>query len=126
MRGKQLRTRNHCALLVIEEPILAGLETGNDRMPGRSRVFGRMLARRTVAATDVPTLRTPAQMKPPTFRRRQAFDTPIATRLRSRVNSVVIFLHFEFSFLAADEVPPPFSISWMSRYLFRIMCGGPR
>jgi hypothetical protein len=30
-------------------------------------MLGCMLARGTVAATDVPTLRTPAEMKPPTI-----------------------------------------------------------
>jgi hypothetical protein len=32
-------------------------------------MLGCMLARRTVAATDVPTLPTPAEVKPPTSRR---------------------------------------------------------
>ena len=68
MRRKQLHTLDHPPLLVIEEPILTRLEAGNDRMPCCRRMLGRMLARRTVAATDVPTLRTPTEMKPPTFR----------------------------------------------------------
>ena len=73
MRREQLRTLDHplllvILLLVIEEPILTGLEAGNDRMPCCRRMLGRMLARRTVAATDVPTLGTPTEMKPPTFR----------------------------------------------------------
>ena len=53
---------------VIVEPIRTRLEAGNDRMPCFRRMLGRMLARRTVAATDVPTLRTPTEMKPPAFR----------------------------------------------------------
>ena len=68
MRRKQLLTLDHPLLLVIEEPILTRLEAGNDRMPCRYRMLGCMLARRTVATTDVPTLRTPAEVKPPTFR----------------------------------------------------------
>jgi hypothetical protein len=68
MRRKQLHTLDHPPFLVIVEPILTRLEAGNDRMPCCRRMLGRMLARRTVAATDVPTLRTPAEMKPPTFR----------------------------------------------------------
>ena len=98
MRRKQFHTFDHALLLVIEEPILTRLEACNDRMPCRCRMLGCMLTRRTVAATDVPTLRTPTKMKPPTFRRCQAFDTPLATRLRSGVDSAVVFLHVRFSF----------------------------
>src|SRR5271155_1066403 len=98
MRRKQLHTLDHCLLLVIVEPILTRLEAGNDRMPCFCGMLGRMLARRTVAATDVPTLRTATEMKPPAFRRRQAFDAPIATRLRSGVDSAVVFFHFQLSF----------------------------
>ncbi len=68
MWRKQLHTLDHPPLLVIVEPILTWLEAGNDRMPGFRRMLGRMLVRRTVAATDVPTLRTPTEMKPPAFR----------------------------------------------------------
>ena len=55
-------------LLVIVEPILTRLEAGNDRKPRFRRMLERKLARRTVAATDVPTLRTPTETKPPAFR----------------------------------------------------------
>ncbi len=68
MRRKQLHTLDHPLLLVIVEPILTRLEAGNDRMPGCRRMLGCMLTRRTVTASDVPTLRTPTEMKPPTFR----------------------------------------------------------
>jgi hypothetical protein len=68
MRGKQLRTLNRPLLLVIEEPILTRLEAGNDRMPGFRCMLRGVLARRTVAATNVPTLRTSTEVKPPTFR----------------------------------------------------------
>src|ERR1700683_5002495 len=98
MRRKQLRALDHPPLLIIVEPILTRLEAGNDRMPCRCRMLGCMLTRRTVTASDVPTLGTPTEMKPPTFRRRQAFHAPVATRLRSGVDSAVIFLHFDFSF----------------------------
>ena len=67
MRRKQLHTLDHPLFVVIVEPILTRLEAGNDRMPCRCRMLGCMLARRTVTASDVPTLRTPAEMKPPTF-----------------------------------------------------------
>ncbi len=103
MRRKQLCTLDHLLLLVIlllviEEPILTGLEAGNDRMPSRCRMLRCMLARRTVTATYVPTLRTAAEMKPPTFRGRQTFHTSIATRFRSGVNSTQTLFHFRFSF----------------------------
>jgi hypothetical protein len=99
MRRKQPHTLDRCPLLVIVEPILTRLEAGNDRMPRCRGMLGCMLARRTVAASDVPALRAPAEMKPPTFRRRQAFHTPIAARLRSGVDSALIFLHFDLSSL---------------------------
>src|SRR5208282_6941818 len=110
MRRKQLHTLYHRLLLVIEEPILTWLEAGNDRMPCRCGMLGCMLARRTVAATDVPTLRTPAEVKPPAFRCRQAFHTPIATRLRSGVDSAQTLFHFRFSFrvlCSQNNVKPP-------------------
>jgi hypothetical protein len=78
-RRKQFTTFDHPLLLVIEEPVLTRLKAGNDRMSCCRRMLGCMLARRTVAASDVPTLRTPTQMKPPTFRQRQAFHTSVAT-----------------------------------------------
>ena len=52
MWRKQLHTLDHPPLLVIVEPILTRLEAGNDRIPCCRRMLGRMLARRTVAATD--------------------------------------------------------------------------
>jgi hypothetical protein len=99
MRRKQPHALDHRPLLVIVEPILTRLEAGNDRMPRCRGMFGCMMARRTVAASDVPALRAPAEMKPPTFRRRQAFHTPIAARLRSGVDSALIFFHFDLSSL---------------------------
>src|SRR5580692_6236121 len=63
-----------------------------------------MLTRRTVTASDVPTLRTPAQMKPPTFRRCQAFHTPVATWFRSGIHSTMIFLHFAIPLKVARPV----------------------
>src|ERR1700733_16167425 len=98
MWRKQLHTLDHPPLLVIVKPILTRLEAGNDRMACCRRMLGGMLARRTVAATDVPALRTPTEMKPPAFRRLQAFDTAIATWLRSGVDSALFFFHFQSSF----------------------------
>jgi hypothetical protein len=100
MRRKQFPTfdRDHPLLLVIVEPVLTRLEAGNDRMPVCCRMLGCMLARRTITASNVPALRTPAQMKPPTFRRCQAFHTPVATRFRSGVDSPQSLFHFRSSF----------------------------
>jgi hypothetical protein len=68
VRRKQFHTFDHPLLLVIKEPVLTRLEAGNDRMPCCRRMLGCMLTRRTVTASDVPALRAPAEMKPPTFR----------------------------------------------------------
>src|SRR5579871_5909405 len=93
---KQLHTPDHRPLLVIVEPILTRLEAGNDRMPCCRRMLGRMLARRTVTATDVSTLHAATEMKPPAFGRRQAFDTPIAARLRNGIDSALLFFDSQF------------------------------
>ena len=59
-----------------------------------------MLIRRTVTASDVPTLRTPTEMKPPTSRRRQAFYTSVATWFRNGVDSARRLFHLRFSLVA--------------------------
>ena len=98
MGRKQLHPFDHSLFLVIEEPILTRLEAGYDRMLCRCRMLGCMLARRTVTASDVPTLRAPAEVKPPTVRGREALHTPIATRFRSGVDSAHTFFHSRSSF----------------------------
>jgi len=95
---KQLHTLDHPPFLVIVEPALTRFETGYDRMPCCRRMLGGMLTRRTVTASDVPTLRAPTEMKPPASPRRQAFDTSVATWFRSGIDPGVIFLHFDASF----------------------------
>ena len=65
---RQFHTFDHRKLLVIEEPVLTRLKAGYDRMPRCCRVLRCVLTRGTVAASDVPTLCTPTEMKPPTFR----------------------------------------------------------
>src|SRR5271166_6475978 len=97
MRRNQLRTVERLARLVTVEPILTRLEAGDDRMPRLCRVPGCMLARGAVTATDVSALRAPAEMKPPSIRRRQAFHAPVAARFRSRVDSAPTIPHFDFS-----------------------------
>ena len=104
---KQFHTLDHFPLPVIEEPVLTRLKAGDDRMPCCRRVLRCVLTRRTVAASDVPTLRTPTEMKPPTFRRRQAFHTPVAAWFRSEIKSAVGFLrHFDSSWKGARIVRP--------------------
>jgi len=66
----QLHTPDHRPFLEIVAPILTWLAAGNDGMPRFRRMPGRMLAWRTVAATEVPTLRAATEMKPPAFGRR--------------------------------------------------------
>ena len=110
VRRKQFHTLDHPPSLVIVEPVLSWFEAGNHRMPSRRRVPGCMLTRRTVTASDVPTFRTPAEMQPPTFRRRQAFHTPVATWFRSGIKSTAISLHFVFPFrrcMFSNELKPP-------------------
>src|SRR5260370_1021519 len=56
-----------------------------------------MWTRRTVTASDVPTLRTSTEMKPPASGRRQAFYTSVATWFRSWVDSARGLFHLRFS-----------------------------
>src|SRR5512144_243929 len=51
--------------LEVPEPLLAGLEALNVAMATVPEVGARVLARRGVAASDVPALRAPSQMEPP-------------------------------------------------------------
>ena len=100
VRRKQLRTLDHRLFPVIVKPIFTGLEAGNDRVPCLRGMLGCMLARRTIAASDVSALRAPAEMKPPTFGRSQAFHTPGAARFRSGIDSALISLHLDLSSLS--------------------------
>jgi hypothetical protein len=110
VRRKQLHAFDHAPRLVIEEPVLTRLKACYDRVSGRRRMLRCMLTRRTVTASNVPALRTAPEMKPPTPRRRQAFYTTIATRLRSGVDSAHTLFHFRFSFRLTcpqNSVKPP-------------------
>src|SRR5512142_2979600 len=51
--------------LEVPEPLLAGLEALNVAMAAVPEVGARVLARRGVAASDVPALRAASQMEPP-------------------------------------------------------------
>jgi len=111
MRRKQPHTLDHRLLFVVVEPILTRLKAGNDRMARHHGMLGCMLAGRTVAASDMPALRAPAEMKPPTIRRSQAFHTPIAYRLRSGVDSALNSFHFDLSSLLTRYLPTPNSLA---------------
>lgn len=63
---RQLRAVVIVVGLVVPEPVLAGLERPDYRMPGVLPVLGRMTRQRVVAATDVPASRTTPQVHPPT------------------------------------------------------------
>src|SRR5690348_7517492 len=52
--------------LVIPEPVLAGFERPDYRMPGLLPVLGRMTRERVVAATDVSACGATPQVHPPT------------------------------------------------------------
>jgi hypothetical protein len=102
VRRRQFHTFGRRLLLVVVEPFFAWLKAGYDRMAGRRSMLRSMLTRRTVTAPDVPTLRTSAEMKPPTFGRRKTFDTPVATWFGGEIDSAMIFFHFCFSCIPSD------------------------
>jgi hypothetical protein len=98
VRRKQFRALDHPPRLVIVEPVLTRLKAGDDRMPGRRRMLRCMPTWRAIAASDVPTLGAPAEMKPPTPRGRQALHAPVAARFRSRIDSAGMSLHLGCAF----------------------------
>lgn|SRR5271166_606043 len=51
---------------VAPEPVFARLEASDNGVTGRACVSGGMLARRVVTTPNMPALRTPAEVKPPT------------------------------------------------------------
>jgi hypothetical protein len=63
--------------LVIVEPGLARLETREDMVTGRLKMFGGVAARRAVATADVSAFRATPQVQPPSMRS-QAFEAPIS------------------------------------------------
>src|SRR6516165_2069878 len=72
--------------LVVPEPVLAGLEALDDRMPRYLRVRGRVPRRRAVTAPDVPALCAPAQVDPPAAGR-VALDAARSARRHRRVDT---------------------------------------
>src|SRR6202035_1062143 len=53
---------------IVVKPMLARLETGDNRVTRSGKMFRCMLTWRTIAAADVTALRASAQMKPPSAR----------------------------------------------------------
>jgi len=100
MRRKQLHTFDHPLRLVIERtnPHL-GSKLAMIGCPVACRMLGMHAGLgRTVTASDVPTLRTPAEMKPPTFSAMQTFHDPSPLGFEAGLIPPMIFLHFDFSF----------------------------
>jgi hypothetical protein len=63
-RGK-LRPFEELLARVIPKPVFTGLEALNDRMPEPTGVMACVLARRTVATSDMAAHGTPPEVKPP-------------------------------------------------------------
>jgi hypothetical protein len=63
-RGQD-RALEERACPIVEEPVLAGLEALRHRVPGGPMVGAGVLARRVIAAADVPAPGASAQMQPP-------------------------------------------------------------
>src|SRR5262245_12838860 len=80
MRRGQFRTGKEFARSIIIKPLLACLETRDNRVAGSGIVFRCMLTWRIVTAADVTTLGASAEMQPPTAGR-QTFCTTSTTRL---------------------------------------------
>ena len=67
--GRQQFRPAHLTLrVVVIKPIFTRFEAGYYRVSSGVSVFRGMLARGTVAATDVSTFRAPAEVEPPTTR----------------------------------------------------------
>src|SRR5215469_12335844 len=86
LRRGQLRPVIGLLGFEVEEPVLAGLEAADERMPAGLRVRGRVLRGRGVAAADVPALSAAAQVQPPAAGL-LAFDAPGAARRHGRVDA---------------------------------------
>jgi hypothetical protein len=76
----------HLRGLVVPEPVLSRLEAGADSVASLRGMPGGVLARRTVAATDVSAFCAAAQMQPPSVRRK-ALNAAGSTWFRRWVDS---------------------------------------
>ena len=65
VRWRQLGADHEVVGAVVVEPVLAGLEALDDRMPGRPVVGGRVAGQRVIATADMPAGSATTQMQPP-------------------------------------------------------------
>jgi hypothetical protein len=73
---------------VVVEPVLAGLEAVDDRVPGVGGVVAGMLRGRRVTAPDVAALRASPEMKPPPVGGVETVHAPRAARRDRHINAV--------------------------------------
>src|SRR5580698_6418539 len=83
----------------VPEPVLTWLETSNHHVSRMPSVRRRVLRRRAVAASDVATLRTPAQVKPPTV----AFDALHAASSAGRHGGVNLIVFHSLNVLLMNR-----------------------
>ncbi len=104
VRAGQLGTVKSFSRSIVVEPILPRLEAIDDRMAGFRAVLRRMLARRTVAAADVPAFGASAQVQPPSVCS-QALDATRTAWFRVQIDSFSFTLHdrSQFPALWLDE-----------------------
>src|SRR5579871_1524988 len=89
--GESLATDHFVGPIVIK-PRFSRFETSQDRVLGRMKVLGRMLAWRSVAAADMPTLGTTPQVKPPTTRCK-TLHAALAARWHEPIHSFTLGFH---------------------------------
>ena len=92
LRVGKLRSDKKLFRAIIVEPTLSRLKTCDDRMSCGRVMFGCVLIRRAVAATDMTTFSTSPQMKPPTTLL-HAFNATCAAGLRGGVKALYPVFH---------------------------------
>ena len=106
-RGSKLFTTDHFFGLVVIKPGLPWLETCCDGMPGRPKVFGRVLAEGTVAASHMAALCAASQVEPPTTACK-AFNAAVTARRNCGIDSLStrFHLHLQANFeIAYPRIP---------------------
>jgi hypothetical protein len=96
-RKRKGRRLDHRILPIVVKPIFARLKAGDDRMPALVCVLRGMLARRGVAATDMPALGTSPQVQPPRPVS-QALSASISARRRIGIDPRIFPFHSSHSF----------------------------
>ena len=91
------RARDHSLSPIVVKPGFSGLEACRDRMPCRVKMLRSMLARRVVAASDVPAFCAAAEVQPPTPCS-QALRAARAARRHIGIDSMMISFHGQFLF----------------------------